>query len=56
MDRIAEYYPATKRIDGVVNISAIDNGRRVLLAEHKVDSKRAARAVAAQYDALPHNF
>ena len=56
MQRTAEYYPATKRFDGVVNISIIDNGRRTIIAQHQVDGKRAARAVAAQYNAEPHNF
>ena len=56
MDRIAEYYAATKRFDGVVTISTVFGGRRIAIAEHKVDGKRAARAVAAQYNAEPHNF
>jgi DNA primase len=40
----------------VVCIEIIDAGRRVQLAEHQVDGKRAARAVAAQYNATPWNF
>lgn len=56
MQRAAEYYPATKRIAGSIVISIIDNGRRTIIAQHKVDGKRAARAVAAQYNAEPHNF
>lgn len=56
MDRIAEYYPATKRFDGVVTISFVIDGRRCFLAEHKVDGKKAARAIANQYCAKPHNF
>ena len=56
MDRIAEYYPASKRFDGVVIISTVFGGRRIAIAEHKVDGKRAARAIAGQYSAEPHNF
>lgn len=56
MRRAADYYRPTKTIDGCVVITVIDNGRRTIIAEHKVDGKRAARAIAAQYNAEPWNF
>jgi hypothetical protein len=56
MEKIADYTAPTKRYDGVVTISFLSNGHRHFLAEHKVDGKRAARAVAAQYNAKPWNF
>lgn len=49
MTRIADYTAPTKRYDGTIAISVIENGRRHFIAEHKVDGKRAARAIAAQY-------
>ena len=54
--RIADYTKLTKRYDGVIAISMIEDGRRHFIAEHKVDGKRAARAIAAQYNAKPWNF
>jgi len=56
MTRIADYTAPTKRYDGCLTISVIEEGRRHFIAEHKVDGKRAARAVAAQYNAKPWNF
>jgi len=56
MTRIADYTAPTKRYDGCLTISVIEDGRRHFIAEHKVDGKRAARAVAAQYNAKPWNF
>lgn len=56
MQRIADYTAPTKRYDGVLTISILEDGRRHFIAEHKVDGKRAARAVAAQYNAKPWNF
>jgi hypothetical protein len=56
MQRIADYTAPTKRFDGRLIISVLSNGRRHFICEHKVDSKRTARAVAAQYDATPWNF
>lgn len=40
----------------VICIEILDAGRRTQIAEHQVDGKRAARLVAAQYDATPWNF
>ena len=54
--RIADYTAPTKRYDGAITISVIEDGRRHFIAEHKVDGKRAARAIAAQYNAKPWNF
>jgi hypothetical protein len=54
--RIADYTAPTKRFDGVLTISVLSDGRRHFICEHKVDGKRTARAVAAQYDAKPWNF
>jgi hypothetical protein len=56
MQRIADYTAPTKRFDGTLTISVLSNGRRHFICEHKVDGKRTARAVAAQYDATPWNF
>lgn len=56
MQRIADYTAPTKRFDGVITISVIEGGRRHIIAEHGVDGKRAARAIAAQYSAKPWNF
>jgi hypothetical protein len=56
MQRIADYTAPTKRYDGVLTINVIEEGRRNFIAEHKVDGKRAARAIAAQYNAKPWNF
>lgn len=56
MTRIADYTAPTKRYDGVLTISIIEDGRRHFIAEHKVDGKFAARAIAAQYNAKPWNF
>jgi hypothetical protein len=56
MQRIADYTAPTKTRDGVVTISVLADGRRHIVAEHPVDGKRAARAVAAQYNAQPWNF
>jgi hypothetical protein len=56
MTRIADYTAPTKRYDGTIAIRVIENGRRHFIAEHKVDGKRAARAIAAQYNAKPWNF
>jgi hypothetical protein len=55
MTKAANYYTLGKG-RAVVCIEIIDAGRRVQLAEHQVDGKRAARAVAAQYNATPWNF
>ena len=55
MTKAANYYKLGKG-RAVVCIEIIDAGNRVQLAEHQVDGKRAARAVAAQYDATPWNF
>lgn len=56
MERIADYTAPTKRYDGVITISILENSRRTVIAEHAVDGKRAARAIAAQYNAQPWNF
>lgn len=56
MTRIADYTAPTKRYDGAITISVIEDGRRHFIAEHKVDGKIAARAIAAQYNAKPWNF
>ena len=56
MTRIADYTKPTKRYDGAITISVIEDGRRHFIAEHKVDEKIAARAIAAQYKAKPWNF
>ena len=56
MQRIADYTAPTKHFDGTLTISVLSNGRRHFICEHKVDGKRTARAVAAQYDATPWNF
>ena len=55
MTKAANYYTLGKG-RAVVCIEIIDAGNRVQLAEHQVDGKRAARAVAAQYGATPWNF
>lgn len=55
MTKAASYYSLGKG-RAVVRIEIIDAGRRTRVAEHQVDGKRAARAVAAQYDATPWNF
>jgi hypothetical protein len=54
--RIADYTAPTKRFDGVLTIWVLSDGRRHFICQHKVDGKRTARAVAAQYDAKPWNF
>lgn len=56
MQRIADYTAPTKRHDGYLTVSVLDNGRRITIAEHRVDGKVAARNVAAQYKAKPWNF
>ena len=56
MQRIADYTAPTKRQDGYLTVSVLDNGRRHIIAEHRVDGKIAARHVAAQYAAKPWNF
>lgn len=56
MERIADYTAPTKNYDGTLTISVVVDGRRQIIAEHKVDGKRAARNVAAQYNAKPWNF
>ena len=56
MERIADYTAPTKRRDGVLTISVLTDGRRHFICEHAVDGRRAARAVALQYDAKPWNF
>jgi len=56
MEKIADYTPPTKSYDGVVTISFLMDGHRRFLAEHKVDCKQAARAIANQYCAKPWNF
>lgn len=56
MQRIADYTAPTKRHDGYLTISILEDGRRHIIAEHRVDGKVAARHVAAQYKAKPWNF
>ena len=56
VQRIADYTKPTKRYDGAITISVIEDGRRHFIAEHKVDGKLSARAIAAQYNAKPWNF
>ena len=42
--------------NGTVTIIVIENGVGHHIATHHVDSKFAARAIAAQYNAKPRNF
>jgi len=42
--------------NGIVTIIVIENGVGHHIATHQVDSKFAARAIAAQYNAKPRNF
>jgi len=56
MRRIADYTPVTKGRDGTITIIVIENGVGHHIATHHVDSKFAARAIAAQYNAKPRNF
>lgn len=51
---IAAKYTAGKT--PVLNINRIENGRRFWLATYRVNGKREARKVAAQFNAKPWNF
>lgn len=52
----AAYYTNMGKYDNLVTIYALADGRRHFLAEHRVEDKRIARNVAAQYNAKPYNF
>ena len=51
-----EVFKAPEVVDYTMKDNLAEDGRRHFIAEHKVDGKRAARAIAAQYNAKPWNF